>query len=138
MVRETATESLGMPMIFTLCDLLREEISELNDAVMDKFDSITEAKAKAEKKAALPQLFTTKPEHFTPVNKETFGKWCVDYMARLKKEREITEKAWENKPTGKAIFEAMNKASFEELTLDDDEPILEEEKDEDEEEGEDF
>ncbi len=35
MVRETATENLGMPMIFTLCDLLREEISELNDAVLN-------------------------------------------------------------------------------------------------------
>ena len=48
-------------------------------------------------------------------------------MARLKKEREITEKAWENKPTGKAIFESMNKASFEDITLDNEEPVLEEE-----------
>jgi|TARA_B110000285_G_scaffold101885_1_gene115917 hypothetical protein len=34
LIRKTATESLGMPMIFTLCDLLREEIAELNDAVL--------------------------------------------------------------------------------------------------------
>ena len=54
LVRSTATESLGMPMIFTLCDLLREEISELNEAVLEKFDAIMEAKAKQEKKAALP------------------------------------------------------------------------------------
>ena len=41
-------------MIFTLCDLLREEISELNEAVLEKYDAIMEAKKKQEKKAALP------------------------------------------------------------------------------------
>ena len=59
-------------------------------------------------------------------------------MARIKKEREIAEKEWANKPTGKAIFEAMNKASYEEITLDD-EPIVEAEEEKvEEDEGEDF
>jgi hypothetical protein len=40
LVRQTATESLGDPMIFTLCDLLREEISNLNEAVLEQFESI--------------------------------------------------------------------------------------------------
>ena len=60
-------------------------------------------------------------------------------MARIKKEREIAEKEWAGKPTGKAIFEAMNKASYEEITLDDNEPIVEAEEEKvEEDEGEDF
>jgi hypothetical protein len=63
-------------------------------------------------------------------------------MQRLKKERELSAKEWENKPTGKAIFEAMNKASYEEMTLDE-EPLEEEELkeevvEEEEVEGEEF
>ena len=61
-------------------------------------------------------------------------------MARLKYERELSAKEWENKPTGKAIFEAMHKADYEELTLDE-EPLEEEELKEEvveEEEAEDF
>ena len=35
LVRIRSTESLGFPMIFDLCDLLREEIGELNDKVLN-------------------------------------------------------------------------------------------------------
>ena len=37
LVRALATESLGGPSMFAICDLLREEISNLNDAVLDQF-----------------------------------------------------------------------------------------------------
>jgi hypothetical protein len=42
LIRELATESLGAPMIYTIADFLRSEISDLNDAVINKFDMIVE------------------------------------------------------------------------------------------------
>ena len=54
-------------------------------------------------------------------------------MARITAEREANLKEWENKPTGKMIFESMNKASFEDITFEEPEEN-EEAKEEDEEE----
>ena len=54
-------------------------------------------------------------------------------MARITAEREANLKEWENKPTGKMIFESMNKASFEDITFEEPEEN-EEVKEEDEEE----
>merc|ERR1711957_1144670 len=44
-LRERAHESIGAPMIFDLCDLIKEEITTLNDAVLNKYDIIEEKEA---------------------------------------------------------------------------------------------
>ena len=70
-------------MIFELCEYLREQISDINDTVLEKLDIIT---AKESVDTTLQtQTFSTK-ENYTPVTKETFTKWCVDHMAKLNKE----------------------------------------------------
>ena len=39
-IRTKAYESIGMQMIFEICELLREKISEINDKVNDKYCQI--------------------------------------------------------------------------------------------------
>jgi hypothetical protein len=38
-IRALARESIGSPMIFTLCEYLREQIAEINDKVLDKYNA---------------------------------------------------------------------------------------------------
>lgn len=42
-IRALGRENLGMQMIFMICDHLREQIAEINDAVLDKFNGIIRA-----------------------------------------------------------------------------------------------
>ena len=39
-IRAKAYESIGMQMIFDICELLREKICEINDKVNDKYSEI--------------------------------------------------------------------------------------------------
>ena len=43
-LRAANHENIGSPMIFETCELLREEIAEINDSVLDKFNGIIRAK----------------------------------------------------------------------------------------------
>ena len=57
---------------------------------------------------------------FTPVNKDTFGEWCVGYYAELCRKKEEAKTEMDLKPTGKAIFlEKYGESSFAEITEDD-------------------
>merc|ERR1711957_589499 len=58
-LRERAHESIGAPMIFDLCDLVKEEITTLNDAVLNKYDIIEEKEAAQAKADALPQTYAS-------------------------------------------------------------------------------
>ena len=71
-------------MIFMICDHLREQISEINDSVLDKYNKIMEARANAEKEAK-NNAFITNVDHltYTPVTPETFSKWCKEWLAEL-------------------------------------------------------
>ena len=39
-MRELAEENIGSMMIFQMCDLLKEKITEINDKVLEKLDEI--------------------------------------------------------------------------------------------------
>ena len=139
-LREKGEECIGSMMIFEMCDLIREKISSINETVLQRVDAVTEVESMSH---GLQATVATKKLDFTPVTKETFARWCEDYMARLQAEKESRRTGNEDKPTGRQLFEE-NKEAFEDMTLDD-EPtesvaVAEESKEavEEEDEGEDF
>ena len=81
-MRECADENLGSMMIFQMCDLIKEKITDLNDMVLNKLDEIEKKESLTE---ALKSGETTDQTHlnFTPVTAETFAVWCEIYMKRL-------------------------------------------------------
>ena len=87
-IQQMAREMLGEQMMFNLCDHLREQISEINDTVVDKFNKIMEQRAEEEAIAKGPQITNNTDLNYTPVNKETFGKWCEVFLAKLQEEDE--------------------------------------------------
>ena len=101
LLRERGEETLGSMMIYELCDLVKEKITNINDEVLTRLDAMEET-GKVENK------LTTKiyDEHmqFTPVTKETFGVWCKVYMAKLLvlKLARVTE--MDKKPSGRQLF----------------------------------
>ena len=44
---------------------------------------------------------------YTPVNEETFGKWCEEFLAQLKDQEEQQKTEQDLRPTGKEIFMQM-------------------------------
>ena len=42
-IREMGQENVGAPMIFDICEFLREKISDMNDGVLAKFNKIKDA-----------------------------------------------------------------------------------------------
>ena len=76
---------------------------------------------------------TAKHLTYTPVNKETFAKWCESYMERIRAEREANKTEKDTKLTGRQLFE-KNKNAFEDLVIEqedtDESKPLEESKDE--------
>jgi hypothetical protein len=126
-------------MIFELCDLIKEKITNINDEVLDKVAQITKVNTVEH---ALKTTETEKHLTYTPVTKETFAKWCEIYKESMAEDKESRRSQLEAKPSGRQLFE-MNKQAFEDLTLEDapeEEMITEENKEEFEEddEGEDF
>ena len=75
-IREVARENLGMQMIFTICEHLREQISNINEKVLDKYNQIKEAQRAKDEEDNLPMTSNVDHLTYTPVNKETFSKWC--------------------------------------------------------------
>ena len=68
-------------MIFNICELLRERIADINDKVVDKYKGILEEEEKRKAEADAPMIFAaTDALTFTPVTKESFAKWCVDFL----------------------------------------------------------
>ena len=114
-MRELAEENIGSMMIFQMCDLLKEKITEINDKVLEKLDEIEQ---KESMQHALGESTTTDQTNlnFTPVNAETFAAWCDTYMKRIIAERIAKFGLIDDKPTGKQLF-MMNKNAFEDLTL---------------------
>jgi hypothetical protein len=139
-LRDRAEDLLGEPMMFELCDLVREFITTVNDEVLGKIDALTDIEDK-KTSGQFEAKITDANMTYTPVTKETFAAWCEIYMAKINKIKEARRTAADDKPTGRQMFE-QNKAAFENLTLDEEgtaEGIEEETKEqEDEDEGEDF
>ena len=100
-VKERVDENIGNPMIFEVCDALREHIADMNQLILDKLfdnnkkDSITTGLSKGQK------ISMDGPTSFTPVNKETFSKWCEVYLEKLNKIMEERKTDKDLKPTGR-------------------------------------
>ena len=76
-------------MIFDICELLRERIADLNDKVVAEYKGILDAEEKKKAEANAPQIFdTSEALTFTPVTKETFAKWCAEFLEQLKQQEE--------------------------------------------------
>lgn len=107
-------------MIFELCDLVRERITGINDEVLERLDAFELTDTMESK------LKVTKVENaevtYTPVTKESFAKWCFDYMERLRADKLAKRTAADDKPSGRQLFE-LNKSTFEDLTLDETEEV---------------
>ena len=99
-MRELAEENMGSMMIFQMCDLLKEKITEINEKVLDKLAAIEEKESFGN---ALKAGETTDQTNlnFTPVTAETFAAWCDTYMERIIKERIAKFGIIDDKPTGK-------------------------------------
>ena len=119
---------VGSPMIYEMCEALRERLGEMNDIILKKLDDLNN---KDSLDTALKKVsaFSQDAMTFTPVNKETFAKWCDDYKERMRKIKEemLTER--DLKPTGKQIFEGR-KNIIDEIQIDEEDD--EEFKDDDE------
>ena len=76
---------LGGPVLFDVAEYLREQICTINDEVLDAFNGIMKVKEEKEAAEAGGMTFaSTEHLNYTPVNKETFGTWCEEFLAILK------------------------------------------------------
>ena len=116
-MKERARENLGNMMLYELCELLKEKITEINDEVVEKLERIEEAERTDNVLEKSKVTSDMTKMNYTPVNAETFAIWCEKYKERMRLERERNRKDWEDKPTGKELFLA-NKKAFEDITLD--------------------
>ena len=57
--------------------------------------------------------------NYTPVNKDTFGKWCAQFLEILKQEEEAQKTEVDLRKTGKQLFMEKGALELEDLTLDD-------------------
>ena len=85
LLRQKGEDLIGSMMLFEMCDLIKEKITQINEEVLGKVDQIFESN-KVEN--ALKTTETSKHLTYTPVTKETFEKWCNAYKERLRIERE--------------------------------------------------
>ena len=114
LLRQKGDELVGSMMIFEMCDLVKELMTNINDEVLAKVDHIA---SESTVEHALKTTEVSKHLNYTPVNAETFKVWCDAYKERLRIEREAKATGLENKPSGRQLFE-KNKSAFEDLTLD--------------------
>ena len=76
-------------MIFDICELLRERIADLNDKVVAEYKGILDAEEKKKAEADAPMVFgASEALTFTPVTKESFAKWCEEFLEQLKQQEE--------------------------------------------------
>ena len=71
-------------MIFDICEYLRECLANINDKVVDQFNEIKVREEEKEREENCPRIINTDSLNYTPVNKETFSKWCTEFMEKLK------------------------------------------------------
>ena len=65
-------------------EFIREELANINDAVVDKFNGIMKAEEQKRIEEATPKISDTNFLDYTPVNKETFGAWCKNFLEEMK------------------------------------------------------
>ena len=87
-IRALARENLGTQMIFLIADYLREQIADINDTVLGKYKAIIKAKEDREREEEAPKISNMDHLNYTPVNAQTFGKWCKEFLAHLKEQED--------------------------------------------------
>ena len=104
-------------MIYEVCEAVRDQIINMNEIILKKLKEITDASS-VEHSLKSVKISQDAPLSFTPVNLETFAKWCDMYKERMRKLKEemLTEK--DLKATGRQLFE-QRKNIIEEVKLDD-------------------
>ena len=109
-------------MIFEICEHLREQIGDINDKVLNKFNEVQKKIEEQEAFDAGPKTSNVDHLDYTPVNEVTFGKWCKEFLAQLKQQEESNKTEQDLRPTGKEIFMSMvGQGDIDDLTLDDEE-----------------
>ena len=81
LLRQRCEDLMGQMMLFEMCDLIKEKITNINEEVLGKIDQINE---KNTVENALKTTETSKHMTYTPVTKETFEKWCELHKERLR------------------------------------------------------
>ena len=106
-------------MIFMICEHLREQIADINDGVLNQYTQIKKAQEEKEKEESGPLVSNVDHLTYTPVNKDTFGKWCKEFMDKLKQMEDQNKTEQDLRQTGKEIFmvKGANSIDFE-ITLD--------------------
>lgn len=73
LLRQKSEELIGSMMIFELCDLVKELMTNINDEVLAKVDIVA---AESTVEHALKSTEVSKHLNYTPVTTETFKVWC--------------------------------------------------------------
>ena len=108
-IRKMAREGLGGPVLFEVADWLREQICDINEGVLGKFEDIMKKKEEKEKEEHAGMVFSaTEHLNYTPVNKETFGAWCETFLAQLKEQEDKNITEQDLRKTGKELFLEMH------------------------------
>ena len=117
--RVLAHENEGNTMIFDLVEHCREQIADINDGVLGKFNKINEEREAQIREDNAPRISNVNHLNYTPVNNETFSKWCDLFMWELRKKEESEKTEADLRQTGKEIFmEAGGLAEVEDLEID--------------------
>ena len=131
-IRALARENVGMQMIFMVADHLREQIANINDTVLGKFNKIVEAREEQERLDSAPVTSNMNNLDYTPVNVETFGKWCKEFLENLRAEEQQQLTEQDLRKTGKELFlekQGLDLLALEEMDLgQEDADVFEEEK----------
>ncbi len=135
LVASKADENIGNPMIYEICEALREIISNMNELILSK---LAELEEKDSIEHALKQFTISQdaPMTYTPVNEQTFGKWCDEFKEKMRRLKEESKSEKDLKLTGRQLFE-IRKNYVEEIKIDegdadDDEDFKDEGDDDDE------
>ena len=118
LVATKADENIGNAMIYEICEAVREILSNMNDLVLKK---LYELENKDSIEHALAQAFSVSQDAamtYTPVNAETFGKWCDEYKERMRKIKEESKSENASKLTGRLMFQ-NTKNYIDEIKIDD-------------------
>ena len=121
-IRKKAHESLGMQMIFEMCEHLREQISNINESVLNQYEEIQKKREEQDALDAGPRVSKLDHLNYTPVTKETFAAWCDDFLEKLRLQEKNSMTEQDLRKTGKELFmENQGEAEIEDLTLNEEE-----------------
>ena len=106
-------------MIYEVCEALREQIMNMNEMILKKLRELTEVNS-IDNALKATKFSNEAPLTFTPVNSETFAKWCDMYKEKMRIIKEEMRTDRDLKLTGKQLFETR-KGILEDFKIEDEE-----------------